>query len=117
MNRINFHLGWILVLGISSPFFRAHEFLIAPKGFELIYGQENLHLAPPSQWTDQQERVPRAFVLPEFQGKGYATHLVRYVLSEAKRLGAHYCFLESSDSGLGVYQKLGFETLFKNNMY
>jgi hypothetical protein len=23
--------------------------------------------------------------------------------------------LESSDSGLGVYQKLGFETLFKNN--
>lgn len=55
--------------------------------------------------------------LPEFQGKGYAMRLVRYVLSEAKRLGAHHCFLDSYDSGLGVYQKLGFKPLFKNNIY
>ena len=38
-------------------------------------------------------------------------------MTEAKKLGARHCFLESSDSGLGVYQKLGFETLFKNNIY
>ena len=30
--------------------------------------------------------------LPELQGKGYATHLMRYVLSEAKKLGAHHSF-------------------------
>ena len=62
-------------------------------------------------------RIDDVGTLPEFQGKGYATHLMNYVLLEAKKLGAHYCFLESSDSGLGVYQKLGFEPLFKNNIY
>jgi len=62
-------------------------------------------------------RIDDVGTLPEFQGKGYATHLMRYVLSEAKRLGARHCFLESSASGLGVYKKLGFEPLFKNNIY
>jgi len=62
-------------------------------------------------------RIDDVGTLPEFQGKGYASALMRYVLSEAKRLGAYHCFLESSDSGLGVYQKLGFKPLFKNNIY
>ena len=62
-------------------------------------------------------RIDDVGTLPEFQGKGHASALMRYVLSEAKRLGAYHCFLESSDSGLGVYQKLGFEPLFKNNIY
>ena len=62
-------------------------------------------------------RIDDVGTMPEFQGKGYATHLMHYVLSEAKRLGARHCFLESSASGLGVYQKLGFEPLYKNNVY
>ena len=62
-------------------------------------------------------RIDDVGTVPAFQGKGYASALMRYVLSEAKKLGARHCFLESSDSGLGVYQKLGFETLFKNNIY
>ena len=62
-------------------------------------------------------RINDVGTLPEFQGKGYATRLMRYVLSEAKKIGARHCFLDSSDSGLGVYQQLGFETLFKNNIY
>ncbi|MCE2991891.1 MAG: GNAT family N-acetyltransferase [Alphaproteobacteria bacterium] len=70
-----------------------------------------------SMHDDTIARIDDVGTLPEFQGKGYATHLMRYVLSEAKRLGARHCFLESSDSGLGVYQKLGFDPLFKNNIY
>jgi GNAT superfamily N-acetyltransferase len=66
---------------------------------------------------DNIARIDDVGTLPEFQGKGYASALMRYVLSRAKRLGAHYGFLESSDSGLGVYQKLGFDPLFKNNIY
>lgn len=62
-------------------------------------------------------RIDDVGTVPELHGKGYATHLMRYVLSEAKKLGARYCFLESSDSGLGVYEKLGFDPLFKNNIY
>jgi len=62
-------------------------------------------------------RIDDVGTLTEFQGKGYATHLMHYVLSEAKKLGASHCFLESSNSGLVVYQKFGLEPLFKNNIY
>ena len=62
-------------------------------------------------------RIDDVGTLPEFQGKGYATRLMTYALQEAKNLGATYCFLEASDSGLSIYQKLSFKTLFKNNVY
>ena len=62
-------------------------------------------------------RIDDVGTLPEFQGKGYATSLMKHVLSLAKTLGANYCFLEASASGLSIYQKLGFEELFKNNIY
>jgi len=82
-----------------------------------LYKQENPIASITLSMHDSIARIDDVCTLPEFQGKGYATHLMRYVLSEAKRLGARHCFLESSDSGLGVYQKLGFEPLFKNNIY
>lgn len=62
-------------------------------------------------------RIDDVGTLPEFQGKGYATRLMNYALSRAKELGATYCFLEASDSGLSIHQKLGFKMLFKNNVY
>jgi ribosomal protein S18 acetylase RimI-like enzyme len=82
-----------------------------------LYKQEKPIASITLSMHDAIARIDDVGTLPEFQGKGYATHLMRYVLSEAKKLGARHCFLESSDSGLGVYQKLGFETLFKNNIY
>lgn len=62
-------------------------------------------------------RIDDVGTLPEFQGRGYATHLIIYALCEAQKLGVNYCFLESSISGLDIYQKIGFEQLFKNNVY
>lgn len=82
-----------------------------------LYTQEKPIASITLSLNDNIARIDDVGTLPEFQGKGYATYLLRYVLDEAKRLGAHYCFLEASDSGLGIYQKLGFETLFKNNIY
>lgn len=82
-----------------------------------LYKQEKPIASITLSMHDAIARIDDVGTLPEFQGKGYATHLMRYVLSEAKKLGARHCFLESSDSGLGVYQKFGFETLFKNNIY
>jgi ribosomal protein S18 acetylase RimI-like enzyme len=92
--------------------------------------QKNIHLRHYSLYKQEQPitsitlslhdgiaRIDDVGTLPEFQGKGYATQLICYVLSEAKRLDARHCFLEASDLGLGVYQKLGFETLFKNTIY
>lgn len=82
-----------------------------------LYKQEKPIASITLSMNDAIARIDDVGTLPEFQGKGYATHLMRYLLFEAKKLGARHCFLESSDSGLGVYQKLGFETLFKNNIY
>lgn len=82
-----------------------------------LYKQEKPISSITLSMHDAIARIDDVGTLPEFQGKGYATHLMRYMLSEAKRLGSRHCFLESSDSGLGVYQKLGFESLFKNNIY
>lgn len=82
-----------------------------------LYKQEKPIASITLSMHDSIARIDDVGTLPEFQGKGYARHLMRYVLSEAKKLGARHCFLESSDSGLGVYQKLGFESLFKNNIY
>lgn len=62
-------------------------------------------------------RIDDLGTLPEFQCKGYGTDLVYYALTTGKKLGANYCFLEASDSGLGIYQRLGFEPMFKNNIY
>jgi len=82
-----------------------------------LYKQEKPISSITLSMHDAIERIDDVGTMPECQCKGYATHLMHYVLSEAKRLGSRHCFLESSDSGLGVYQKLGFETLFKNNIY
>jgi ribosomal protein S18 acetylase RimI-like enzyme len=62
-------------------------------------------------------RIHDVGTLPEYQNKGYATQLMKHAINEAINLGADYCFLEASESGLSVYQKLGFKPLFKNNYY
>jgi len=62
-------------------------------------------------------RIHDVGTVPAFQNKGYATYLMRYAINEAINLGASYCFLEASEAGISVYQKLGFKTLFKNNTY
>jgi GNAT superfamily N-acetyltransferase len=62
-------------------------------------------------------RVDDVGTLPFYQNKGIATYLVHYAIGEAKRLGATSCFLEASASGLSVYQKIGFQPLFKNHIY
>lgn len=62
-------------------------------------------------------RIDDVGTLPEFQRNGYARVLTNHALAHATRSGATYCFLESSEMGLGIYQKLGFETLFSNKVY
>ncbi|MBS0289820.1 MAG: GNAT family N-acetyltransferase [Proteobacteria bacterium] len=62
-------------------------------------------------------RIHDVGTLPEYQNKGYATDLVKHAMNEAINMGAEYCFLEASESGISVYQKLDFKPLFKNKTY
>jgi GNAT superfamily N-acetyltransferase len=62
-------------------------------------------------------RIDDMCTLPEFQKKGYATILLKYAIAEAKKLKAKYCFLEASKSGLSLYQKCGFQTIFNYSVY
>lgn len=66
---------------------------------------------------DNIARIDDVGTLPEFQGRGYATHLMQHALLEAQKLGATDCYLEASETGLSIYEQLGFKVLFKNNIY
>ena len=62
-------------------------------------------------------RIDDLGTIPEFQGNGYGTYLMKYALSKAKDLGCRYCFLESSEDGKKLYKNLGFIELFKNKIF
>jgi len=55
--------------------------------------------------------------LPDYQGKGYATKLMKYGIRLAFDKGARVCFLEASPKGLSIYRKLGFVALFRNQVF
>ncbi len=68
-------------------------------------------------WQSSVARISDVGTLPEHQNKGYASQLIQYALNELSDLGAKYCFLEASEVGFSVYQKLGFVALFKNDTF
>ncbi|MCC2645027.1 MAG: Acetyltransferase, family, partial [Burkholderiales bacterium] len=90
-------------------------------GFKLYHFSLHENGEPISSITlsiqDNLSRIDDVATLPVLQHNGYATRLLKHALSAATKLGVEYCFLESSDAGLSIYQKLGFNTLFKNNIY
>lgn len=82
-----------------------------------LYRQEQPISSITLSMNDNIARIDDVSTLAEFQGEGYATSLITYALLEAKNKGASYCFLEASGYGFSIYQKLGFKTLFKNDIY
>ena len=66
---------------------------------------------------DNIARIDDVGTLPEYQKQGYATQLMQFILIQAIKMNVKYCFLESSTSGLSVYENLGFKKLFKNHLY
>ena len=67
--------------------------------------------------NEHNARIDDVGTLPAYQNKGYATALMNHALSEAQKMGCTHCFLEASDQGLSVYEKIGFQLLFKNHIY
>ena len=46
----------------------------------------------------------------EWRGRGIATAMTLHVLKEAHRGGACAAVLQAAAAGIGLYQRLGFET-------
>lgn len=65
---------------------------------------------------DNLARIDDLGTLPAYQKKGYGTHLLNHALQEAKKRQVEYCFLEASEMGISLYQKLGFQSLFRNKI-
>ena len=51
------------------------------------------------------------FTLPQFRGQGVGELIVRWRLSQAMRRGITKIYLETSDSGRKLYQKIGFTSM------
>ena len=48
---------------------------------------------------------------PEHRGRGYASAITARAINDGLAAGASWSWLQSSDAGLGVYERLGFQTL------
>lgn len=49
--------------------------------------------------------------LPEFQGKGHATRMLRHLAQRAAAEGWPRIYLDSRDTARGFYEKIGFQCL------
>ncbi len=51
------------------------------------------------------------YTLPEYRKSGVGQEIVKFLIWDAKRRGVEKIYLESSDSGRRLYQKLGFSEM------
>lgn len=62
-------------------------------------------------------RLDNIAVCPSHQNRGFGTAITHYMLNQAQRLGAEYCFLDASKHGMGMYKKLGFQEYYTGQLY
>lgn len=61
--------------------------------------------------------VQNVFTKPEYRRQGIATQLLTRMLQDARDRNVGKVYLNASDMGKPVYQKLGFEVLTKDMVY
>ena len=63
---------------------------------------------------EDKARIDDVGTIPAHQNKGFATQMIIFAMQEAFDLGANHCFLEASQAGARVYERIGFKRLFSN---
>jgi len=111
-----------LIEGFESTEVTTHQYQMTHENVVnlyhfVLYEQEQPITSLTLSINQELARIDDVATLPSFQGKGYATSIIKYALLYAKNLGAHYCFLEASSSGLKLYQNLGFSPIYENKIY
>lgn len=51
----------------------------------------------------------RVAILKEYRKKGYATHMIKFLLDEAKKLGYNEVFIHAQTYAKTFYEKIGFK--------
>ena len=72
---------------------------------------ELLGYARLSEIGDNDYRISQVVVSPKHQGKGHSMILLRNLMEKAKIAGAQTIRLNSQIGVIGLYEKLGFETV------
>ncbi|WP_446470462.1 GNAT family N-acetyltransferase [Xenorhabdus stockiae] len=101
---------------ISGQYMKCHQAaLIAGKCLQhyALYVDEKPVCALTLSRLDNIVRLDDISTVREKMGRGYASALINYVLSEARKKGATACYLEASREGNGVYRRIGFKSLFE----
>lgn len=57
---------------------------------------------------DNKMYIGRVAILKEYRKKGYATHLIKFLLNEAKNMGYNEIFIHAQSYAKDFYQKIGF---------
>ncbi len=58
---------------------------------------------------DDKMYIGRVAVLKEHRNKGYASHLMKFLLNEAKNMGYKEVFIHAQSYAKNFYEKLGFK--------
>ncbi|WP_426577975.1 GNAT family N-acetyltransferase [Xenorhabdus stockiae] len=101
---------------ISGQYMKCHQAaLIAGKCLQhyALYVDEQPVCALTLSRLDNIVRLDDISTVREKMGRGYASALINYVLSEARKKDATACYLEASREGNGVYRRIGFKSLFE----
>lgn len=69
-----------------------------------------LYLLPPNRdYRDGKVAyISNMYTVPNFRGKGIASHLFSLIMNESKNLGYKKVLLNATDAGRSVYEKYGF---------
>ncbi|WP_319927807.1 GNAT family N-acetyltransferase [Xenorhabdus littoralis] len=102
---------------IESQYQKCHEAaLLAGKQFQhyALYVDEKPVSAITLSRVKDRARLDDLGTLVDMQGKGYATALMRHVLSESKRQGVKEWYLDGVPARCPSYARMGFNPLFKH---
>lgn len=67
--------------------------------------------------TDEAVMIHNVATKTHFLKKGLGTAITLYLMKEAKKLGFKHCYLDSSEDGFKLYQKLGFKVYSTTLVY
>ena len=65
----------------------------------------------PDNPSGQCAYLMNVYVRPEYRGKSYGRNIVEWLIAQARQRGITKIYLESSEYGKAMYQKLGFKEM------